>query len=73
VPIPGVAIGRTSLRTIGDRLDNDVWPAAAAGMQAIFIRRGPWAWIQAPHDDPPVASLTIATLSELPAALEAMR
>ena len=58
---------------VGDRLDNDVRPAAAAGMQAIFIRRGPWAWIQAPHDHPPVASLTIATLSELPAALEAMR
>ncbi|HEY8799620.1 MAG TPA: hypothetical protein VIM20_03415, partial [Candidatus Limnocylindrales bacterium] len=31
------------------------------------------AWIQAPHDDPLEASLTIATLSELPAALEAMR
>jgi HAD superfamily hydrolase (TIGR01662 family) len=58
---------------VGDRLDNDVRPAAAAGMQAIFIRRGPWAWIQAPHDDPPEASLTIATLAELPAALEAMR
>ena len=58
---------------VGDRLDNDVRPAAAAGMQAIFIRRGPWAWIQAPHDHPQEASLTIATLSELPAALEAMR
>jgi HAD superfamily hydrolase (TIGR01662 family) len=57
---------------VGDRLDNDVQPAAAAGMQAIFIRRGPWAWIQAPRDDPAEASLTIATLSELPAALEAM-
>jgi HAD superfamily hydrolase (TIGR01662 family) len=58
---------------VGDRLDNDVRPAAAAGMQAIFIRRGPWAWIQAPHEDPPEASLTIETLAELPAALEAMR
>jgi HAD superfamily hydrolase (TIGR01662 family) len=58
---------------VGDRLDNDVQPAAVAGMQAIFIRRGPWAWIQAPRDDPAEASLTIATLSELPAALEAMR
>jgi HAD superfamily hydrolase (TIGR01662 family) len=58
---------------VGDRLDNDVQPAAVAGMQAIFIRRCPWAWIQAPRDDPAEASLTIATLSELPAALEAMR
>jgi HAD superfamily hydrolase (TIGR01662 family) len=57
---------------VGDRLDNDIQPAAAAGMQAIFIRRGPWAWIQAPHDDPPEATLTIATLEELPAALAAL-
>jgi HAD superfamily hydrolase (TIGR01662 family) len=58
---------------VGDRVDNDVRPAAAAGMHAIFIRRGPWAWIQAPRDDPPEATRTIATLTELPAALEAMR
>jgi HAD superfamily hydrolase (TIGR01509 family) len=32
---------------VGDRLDNDVAPAAAAGMRAIFLRRGPWAAIQA--------------------------
>jgi HAD superfamily hydrolase (TIGR01549 family) len=31
---------------IGDRVDNDVVPAAAAGMNAIFIRRGPWALAQ---------------------------
>jgi HAD superfamily hydrolase (TIGR01662 family) len=54
---------------VGDRLDNDVRPAAAAGMRAIFIRRGPWAWIQAPADDPPEASLTVNSLEELPAAL----
>jgi len=56
---------------VGDRVDNDVRPAAAAGMLAVFLRRGPWAWIQSPRDDPPEASLTIATLAELPAALEA--
>jgi len=54
---------------VGDRLDNDVRPAAAVGMQAIFIRRGPWAWIQAPIDDPPEAALTVASLAELPEAL----
>jgi HAD superfamily hydrolase (TIGR01549 family) len=54
---------------VGDRLDNDVRPAAAAGMRAIFIRRGPWAWIQAPADDPPEAAITVNSLSELPEAL----
>mgnify|MGYP000663315715 CR=1 FL=1 len=54
---------------VGDRVDNDVRPAAAAGLRAIFLRRGPWAWIQAPRDDPPEATLTIANLAELPDAL----
>lgn len=53
---------------VGDRVDNDIRPAAAAGMRAIFIRRGPWAWIQAPRDDPPEAAATIASLAELPDA-----
>jgi HAD superfamily hydrolase (TIGR01662 family) len=54
---------------VGDRIDNDVRPAAAIGMQAIFVRRGPWAWIQSPLDDPPEAALTVSSLAELPAAL----
>lgn len=57
---------------VGDRLDNDIRPAAAAGMRAIFIRRGPWAWIQQPAGQPPEAALTIETLAELPAALGRM-
>ena len=31
---------------VGDRLDNDVLPAAAAGMAAVFLQRGPWAAVQ---------------------------
>lgn len=31
---------------VGDRVDNDLRPAAAAGMQSALIRRGPWATIQ---------------------------
>jgi FMN phosphatase YigB (HAD superfamily) len=54
---------------VGDRVDNDVSPAAGAGMQAIFIRRGPWAYIQAGRTSPPEAVATIESLSELPAAL----
>jgi HAD superfamily hydrolase (TIGR01662 family) len=54
---------------VGDRLDNDVRPAATAGMAAVFVRRGPWAWIQAGRDDPPAATATINGLDELPAVL----
>jgi HAD superfamily hydrolase (TIGR01509 family) len=35
---------------VGDRVDNDVAPALAAGMTAIHIRRGPWGHL---HETPP--------------------
>lgn len=31
---------------VGDRVDNDVLPAMAAGMRAVWVRRGPWGHIQ---------------------------
>jgi HAD superfamily hydrolase (TIGR01549 family) len=35
-----------SVAYVGDRVDNDVLPAAAAGMRAVWLRRGPWGVIQ---------------------------
>lgn len=64
-----LALPAAEIAYVGDRLDNDVRPAAAAGMQAIFIRRGPWAWIQQPTGEPPEAALTVSSLAELPGAL----
>jgi HAD superfamily hydrolase (TIGR01549 family) len=49
---------------VGDRVDNDVLPAAAAGLRAVWIRRGPWGMIQAlPGDTAP--ALVVDTLAEL--------
>jgi FMN phosphatase YigB (HAD superfamily) len=50
---------------VGDRLDNDVLPALAAGMRAALIRRGPWGWIQ--RHDPAArrATFRIDSLDEL--------
>lgn len=31
---------------VGDRVDNDLRPGAAAGMHTALVRRGPWAMIQ---------------------------
>jgi FMN phosphatase YigB (HAD superfamily) len=31
---------------VGDRVDNDLRPAVAAGMPTALVRRGPWATIQ---------------------------
>jgi len=47
----------------GDRVDNDVIPAAAAGMRAIWVRRGPWGMIQRAGNAQP--ALTVDSLDEL--------
>ncbi|MFD0853039.1 HAD family hydrolase, partial [Actinomadura adrarensis] len=31
---------------VGDRVDNDVRPSLAFGMQSAFLKRGPWGFIQ---------------------------
>ena len=31
---------------VGDRVDNDVLPALAAGLVAVHVRRGPWGYLQ---------------------------
>jgi HAD superfamily hydrolase (TIGR01509 family) len=50
---------------VGDRVDNDIEPALAAGMVAVHVRRGPWGY----RHDPPAAALRIQSLDELPGAL----
>ena len=50
---------------VGDRADNDVAPALAAGMVGVHIKRGPWGRA---HESPE-AAITIESLDELPAAL----
>ena len=48
---------------VGDRVDNDVVPAAAAGMRAVRLRRGPWGYLQA--DETGAAALTVDSLDDL--------
>ncbi|MHB8245644.1 MAG: HAD family hydrolase [Acidimicrobiales bacterium] len=50
---------------VGDRLDYDVLPAKAAGMAAVFIRRGPWGLIQSTWPEIDAADATIDSLEEL--------
>jgi FMN phosphatase YigB (HAD superfamily) len=57
---------------VGDRLDNDVLPAIAAGMSGIFIRRGPWGMAHARRADVVRADARLESLAELPAALRAL-
>ena len=66
-----LALPPEAIAYVGDRVDNDIVPADAAGMTAIFIRRGPWAWIQCPVGTPPGALFVIGDLTTLPGLLQA--
>ncbi len=50
---------------VGDRLDNDVLPAKAIGMKAVFLERGPWGVIHANHEDIKKADLHLHSLERL--------
>ena len=54
---------------VGDRVDNDVLPAAAAGLVSVHVRRGPWGRLQR---TPPEAALGVDDLAALPDALASL-
>ncbi|WP_454739234.1 HAD family hydrolase [Cupriavidus necator] len=51
---------------VGDRLDNDVEPARRAGLVSVFLRRGPWAFIQSCSGRFAAPPHVIESLSSLP-------
>lgn len=71
--VSGHARGETAY--VGDRLDNDIAPAARAGLFTIWVRRGPWGYILQAAGPPAVdipegaPALTVGTLDELAAKL----
>lgn len=54
---------------VGDRVDNDVLPANAAGMLSVFVPRGPWGAIHAGWPEAAQAGLRVAALTDLPGLL----
>ena len=67
VELAGCAPGEVAY--VGDRVDNDVLPAAAAGLVAIHVRRGPWGRLQR---TPPEATFGIDDLASLPETLASL-
>lgn len=67
VRVSGLAAG--SIAYVGDRVDNDVLPARAAGMVPVHLRRGPWGVLQAGWPGAEQAALRLGSLAELPARL----
>lgn len=66
-------ISAREIAYVGDRLDNDILPARAAGMAAIFLLRGPWAKVQARLPEASLASARLTSLTELPDALTRLK
>jgi FMN phosphatase YigB (HAD superfamily) len=54
---------------VGDRVDNDVLPAKAAGLVSVFLRRGPWGYVHARWPEAAAADVHIDSLSTLSSAL----
>jgi HAD superfamily hydrolase (TIGR01509 family) len=63
VELAGVEPGKIAY--VGDRVDNDVAPAIAAGMIGVHVKRGPWGHLQ----EPPAEAIRIRSLDELPGAV----
>ncbi|MGW6947776.1 HAD family hydrolase [Streptomyces xanthophaeus] len=56
---------------VGDRIDNDLRPGAAAGMHTALIRRGPWATIQWNSEEArTLPTFRVESLSELPGLID---
>lgn len=52
---------------VGDRLDNDIRPAAACGFRTALIKRGPWGVIQQHDPDADrIPTMRLESLAELP-------
>lgn len=51
---------------VGDRIDNDVQPAAALGLRAVWLRRGPWGVLQ--RDTAGAADAVVSSLAALAAS-----
>jgi FMN phosphatase YigB (HAD superfamily) len=66
--LAGLADARAAeIAYVGDRADNDVVPALAAGLVAFHVRRGPWGRLQ----ETPEGAVAIDSLLEVPSYLGA--
>ena len=71
--IEAAGVPARDIAYVGDRVDNDVIPARAAGMTAVFLRRGPWGWMHEERPEIAQAHIRLHTLDGLADALAALR
>ena len=71
--IEAAGVPARDIAYVGDRVDNDVIPARAAGMTAVFLRRGPWGWMHEERAEIDQAHIRLHTLDGLADVLAAPR
>lgn len=54
---------------VGDRVDNDVLPAAALGLGTVLLRRGPWGYLHATRPEATQATAVLDDLTPLPSLI----
>jgi len=67
--VEAAGLPASEIAYVGDRLDNDVLPSLAAGMTAVFLRRGPWGWMHAEKPEIAQAHIRLDDLRDLPERL----
>ncbi|MBS0640657.1 MAG: HAD family hydrolase [Acetobacteraceae bacterium] len=70
--IEAAGVPAEDIAYVGDRLDNDVQPSLAAGLRAVFLRRGPWGWMHAERPEIEQADLRLDSLLDLPDRLNSL-
>lgn len=61
----GLGLAFDQILYVGDRLDNDVFPAREVGMHVAFIKRGPWGHLQGSWPEADQVEHRIDTLAEV--------
>jgi FMN phosphatase YigB (HAD superfamily) len=57
---------------VGDRVDLDIEPGRAAGLTAVFLRRGPWGYHFSTTGESNCADAQIESLAELSSVLRTL-
>jgi FMN phosphatase YigB (HAD superfamily) len=64
--VEAAGVAPSSIVYVGDRYDNDIAPAHQAGLIPIFIRRGPWAFLQGEPANADFKFARVESLGDLP-------
>jgi len=62
--VEAIGLPAEQIAYVGDRVDNDIIPAAAASLYTVHLRRGPWGIVQAAWPEAATADASAGDLAE---------